>query len=142
MFKKKCINCDMIGKQLKILSFLAFFFYVLCSPSFGEIVKKVEISGNDRVADETILMFSKIKIGDDIDNANINGLLKNLYDTNFFEDVSIKFSSNILSIIVLESPIIENISYKGIKSETLKEKILSDLKLKARSSYNEILLKK
>ena len=140
MFKKKCINREMIGRLLKTLILLILFFYSLCLPSLSEIVKKIEISGNDRVADETIMMFSKIKIGDNIQNNDVNNLLKRLYDTNFFQDVSVEFNANFLSIIVEESPIIENISYNGIKSETLKEKILSDLKLNARSSYNEILL--
>ncbi len=141
MFKKKCINCEMFGRQLKILLLFILFFYSLCTPSFSEVIKKIKISGNDRVAEETILMFSKIKIGDDIDNNNINDLLKRLYDTNFFENVSIKFNSNLLSIIVEESPIIETISYNGIKSETLKDIVVSGLKLNSRSSYNEILLK-
>ena len=35
---------------------------------------------------------------------------------------------------------IENITYEGIKSDTLKEQLTRDLKLKPRSSYNEILL--
>ena len=141
MFKKKCISCEMIGRLLKIFALILLFFYSLCLPSFSEIIKKIQISGNDRVANETILMFSKINIGDNIQNNDVNDLLKRLYDTNFFQDVSIEFKANLLSIIVEESPIIENISYNGIKSETLKQKIISGLKLKSRSSYNEILLK-
>ena len=43
-------------------------------------------------------------------------------------------------ILVKENPIIESVTYNGIKSKTLKEKITKDLKLKSRSSYNEILL--
>ena len=140
MFKKRCINCEMIGRLLKIFVLLILFFYSLCLPSFSEIIKKIEISGNERVADETILMFSKIKIGDNIQSNDVNDVLKRLYGTNFFQDVSIEFNANLLSIVVEESPIIENISYNGIKSETLKEKILSGLKLNSRSSYNEILL--
>ncbi len=130
----------MTGRLLKTFVLFILFFYSLCLPSLSEIIKKIEISGNDRVADETIIMFSKIKIGDNIQNNDVNDLLKRLYDSNFFQDVLVEFNANLLSIIVEESPIIENISYTGIKSETLKEKIVSDLKLNPRSSYNEILL--
>ena len=38
--------------------------------------------------------------------------------------------------------IIENIFYNGIKSNTLREELTSDLELKLRSSYNEVTLKK
>ncbi len=128
-------------RLFKILPLILFFFYSFCLSSFAEIVKKIEIKGNDRVADETILMFSKINIGDQLDNNNLNDLLKRLYDTNFFKDVSVKFNSNLLAIIVDESPIIENITYNGIKSDTLRDIIINDLELNSRSSYNEILLK-
>ncbi|WP_440643869.1 outer membrane protein assembly factor BamA [Candidatus Pelagibacter sp. HIMB123] len=106
-----------------------------------EIVKSIEILGNERIADETILMFSKIKIGSDLDKNDINNSLKFLYESNFFENVSINLIQNNLTILVKENPIIENITFDGIKSNTLKEKILKDLNIKARSSYNEILLK-
>ena len=128
-------------RQFKILPLILFFFYSFCLSSFAEIIKKIEIEGNDRVADETILMFSKVNIGDQLDNNNLNDLLKRLYDTNFFKDVSVKFDSNLLTIIVDESPIIENITYNGIKSDTLRGIIINDLELNSRSSYNEILLK-
>ena len=45
-------------------------------------------------------------------------------------------------ITVEENPIIENITFNGIKSNTLKDKIIKNLSLKERSSYNEVLLKK
>ena len=40
-----------------------------------------------------------------------------------------------------ENPIIENIKFNGIKSNTLKEKITNNLQLRSRSSYSEILLR-
>ena len=46
-----------------------------------------------------------------------------------------------MQIEVLENPIIENIIYNGVKSDTLKDKIISNLSLKSRSSFNEIILK-
>ena len=86
-------------------------------------------------------MFSQVNIGDDLDDNEVNNLLKRLYDTNFFQDISIKLTSNKLSILVEENPIIENITFNGIKSNTLKEKILEGLSLNTRSSYDKILLK-
>jgi outer membrane protein insertion porin family len=110
------------------------------TPLFAEVVEKIEIQGNERISKETILLFSKTNIKDDLNSNDINEILKNLYDSNFFLDVSVEFKSKILTILVDENPIIENITYNGIKSKTLKEKITKDLKLLSRSSYNEILL--
>ena len=65
-----------------------------------------------------------------------------IYDTNFFSDVTVDFSQNILKIYVVELPIIENIYFEGIKANKIKERVFKDLILKSRSSYNEIFLKK
>ena len=129
----------MFKRHFKLL-LISFLFYLSLTPLFAEVVEKIEIQGNERISKETILLFSKINIKDDLNSNDINEILKSLYDTNFFLDVSVEFKSKILTILVDENPIIENITYNGIKSKTLKEKITKDLKLLSRSSYNEILL--
>ena len=129
----------MFKRHFKLL-LISFLFYLSLTPLFAEVVEKIEIQGNERISKETILLFSKTKIKDDLNSNHINEILKSLYDTNFFLDVSVEFKSKILTILVDENPIIENITYNGIKSKTLKEKITKDLKLLSRSSYNEILL--
>ncbi len=131
----------MLKKITKSLYFTILLYFLFLKSASTEIVKSIEILGNERIADETILMFSKIKIGSDLDKNDINNSLKFLYESNFFENVSINLIQNNLTILVKENPIIENITFDGIKSNTLKEKILKDLNIKARSSYNEILLK-
>ena len=40
--------------------------------SFSEIVKKIEIVGNERIPIETINMLSDVKINDDINENDIN----------------------------------------------------------------------
>ena len=71
----------------------------------------------------------------------MNELLKLLYDSNFFEDVSLTLKENKLKIIVKENPIIENINYNGVKSNSLLEEITKDLLLKPRTSFNKNFLK-
>ena len=124
--------------NLLILIFLFSFNLILKA----EIVNKIKIEGNNRISSETIKMFSGVSINDDLSDNDLNKILKNLYDSNFFELVSVKVENNILVINIKENPIIQNINYEGIKSKT----ILSDLKksviLKSRSSFNKVLLKK
>ena len=59
----------------------------------AEIIKKIEITGNERVSDETIKVYGDISINQDIDNIKINEIIKNLYSTNFFEDINISVSN-------------------------------------------------
>ncbi len=108
--------------------------------SFAEIIKKIEIKGNTRISDETILMFSRINEGQNIDNTELNEIIKNLYNSNFFKDVSVKFKNSIISINVEEAPLIKDIKISGIKAEKIKKIIKDSLILKPRGSYNNFFL--
>ncbi len=129
-------------KQIKIISIITLLLSLLFTSVKSEALKEIEIIGNERISNETIIMFSDVNINDDISNNKVNDILKSLYQTNFFENVSVNFNLNKLSITVKENPIIQSITYNGVKSDTLKEKILENVNLKSRSSYNEVILAK
>ena len=129
---------NLIRLNLSIL-FISILFANLLN---AEVIKEIKITGNDRVSNETIKMFSKISISDDLNDYKVNQLLKDLYESNFFDDVSVKFLNQILIIDVKESPIIQNIDYEGIKAQKIREVILKNVRLKTRSSFNKILLQK
>ena len=130
-------------KTIKIL-LKSFFFITIILSSYGysEIVNKIEIIGNDRISNETIKLFIPIKIKDEINDVKLNQILQELYDTEYFKDVSVKFENKTLLINVIENPIIENISYKGIKSSRILNIIKDETLVKSRSSYNETIIKK
>ena len=123
---------------LKLLLILIFF---NLSPLKAENIKSIEFIGNDRIPDETIKMLSKVEDNDLINEEKINQILKNLYSSNFFEDIKIIFEQNKLTIKVIEYPLINQVNFLGIKSKTILEKITENLNLKNRSSYNPILFK-
>ena len=58
-------------------------------------------------------MFSKIKKNDQLNDAKANSIVKDLYETNFFDDISVTFENNVLTILVKEQPIINNINLEG-----------------------------
>ena len=91
--------------------------------AYSEIVNDIKVNGNDRVSKDTIILFSEIKKGDDIDNSLLNKSLKNLYETNFFDDVKVSFENQILLITVKELPIIQEIIINGIKRKTTVKEI-------------------
>ena len=68
--------------------FLIILFLILFNSSvFAEVIKKIEISGNERVSDETIKVYGNISLNQNVDNLKINQIIKDLYSTNFFEDI-------------------------------------------------------
>ena len=117
-----------------ILTFLVF----VPKFSYSEIIKKIEISGNERIPSETIKMFTKKNIGENIDDKDLNEILKRIYDSTFFEDVKVSIKENTLKIVVLENPLVENVEIKGPKAKKIIEELKKNLQVKARTSYNEI----
>ena len=124
------------------LKLIFLFFLSFSSHALSEILNKIQISGNDRISDETIKMFISTDIYDDINDVKLNNILKDLYKTDFFKDVTVKFENQTLTIKVLENPIIQNISYKGINSNRILQIIKEGTLIKQRSSYNESTIKK
>ncbi len=116
-------------------------FFLTSSNTLSETISSINVEGNKRVSSDTIIMFSGIKLGTKFTSNQSNKILKNIYESNFFSNVSLSFSENKVLIKVKEYPIIQNISYDGIKANKIKEKVFANLTLKPRSSYNEIFLK-
>ena len=108
----------------------------------AEKVDNINIIGNQRISSDTIIIFGEINLGDDLDNQKINKILKNLYNTDFFEDVKIEIKNNTLNVTVIENPIIQNVKILGIKANKLKDPLFDAIKLKKNNSYNEYLVKK
>ena len=50
----------MFPNIIRSLSIFCLVLYFLTKPAYSEIIKKIEITGNDRIPRETIIMFSNI----------------------------------------------------------------------------------
>ena len=123
-------------KSLSIYFKFLIIYFFLYTNSYSQIINKIIINGNDRISNETIKMFSKFDINDEINNNELNSILKNLYNTNYFKDINVLFKNNILTIYVEEYPIIQSINYTGIKSNKIIEQISIDKLIKEKSPYN------
>ena len=110
--------------------------------SYSKNYEKIIINGNERISNETILVFSEIQDNIPLDENSINEILKKLYKSGFFKDVKVKIENNDLIIEVLENPIIQTVFIEGIKRKKTQESLYEILSLKNRSSYNSSLIKK
>ena len=124
-------------KSLKNKVLIILFFLFSISFSNAEIVKNIVIEGNERVNSETIKIFGKIKIGQNLEEKNLNQILKNLYETNFFENVKITLDETVLIINLVENPIIQNLIINGIENKTLKKNLIENISLKEKNPYIE-----
>ena len=110
-------------KVYKFTIFFIFFYLNFFSVSYSETIKKFNIGGNERVSDETIIMFSNLEIGDKIDQNKLNNALKELYKTNYFKNIYLSNSSGIINIDVIENPIIQSVEINGIDDNKILENI-------------------
>ena len=118
--------------------YFVLFFLLLSSVSQAEI-KKINIIGNKRVSNNTIeSLVDKKK--DKIDSIYINNLTKNIYDTDFFSDVKIDFNQEVLTITVVENPIVNFFYINGIKDDDL-DKINKIFIIKENAIFSSAKLK-
>ena len=116
--------------------FIIFLIYLFnTTPIFAEVVKKINISGNSRVNEETIKIYGGIKINEDYSEQDLNRILIDLYSTNFFKDVRIDLSNNNLNIYLIEHPVINELVIIGEPSNKYKEEIKKIIKSKEKNSY-------
>ena len=119
----------------KIFFVLVLFFLAFGVKSYAGVVNKVEVKGNDRITLETIIIFGDITIGKNYESSDINLLIKKLYETNFFSNISVELQNDQLNIIVEENPIINTVTFKGEKAEKYKEAITELLILREKTSF-------
>ena len=120
---------------------LKFFFHFILLTIFlafsvySKNYEKIIVNGNERISNETILLFSEIQDNKALDENSINEILKKLFKSGFFKDVKVKIESNNLVIDVLENPIIQTVFIEGIKRKKTEESLYEILSLKNKMGF-------
>ena len=120
--------------MLKLLNTILFFVF-LTTFAKAEIVKDIQIYGNKKVSNETIKIYGNIKINDNYNEKKLNDILNSLYQTNFFENIDIKLSNNILTINLKEFLTINQIIILGEESIKRQDQIKKVISLKQKESF-------
>ena len=110
-------------------------FALLSVKSYSEVVDKVDVQGNERISLETIIIFGDITIGKNYEKSDISQLIKKLYDTSFFSNISVELINNKLTIVVEENPIVYSIIFKGERAKKHTDAIKEFLLVREKSSY-------
>ena len=116
------------------------FIFLCCTIVKAANIEKIIVNGNDRVSSDTVKMFAEVSELQNIDDSDLNLILKRLYDSNFFDLIEVKFENSILEINVTEFPIVQNVEIKGIKKDKIKDELNKIILFKSRTSYNKIFL--
>ena len=124
----------------KFLIIILFLCTITISFAEENLIKKIDINGNQRIDEETIISYSNIKLDDIYSEEKGNEILKSLFNTELFSNIEIKYNDNQLSISVVENPTINLIKFKG-NSKVKDEDLLLEIQLKERSVYSRSKVK-
>lgn len=99
----------------------------LAAQSEDQVIKAIEVSGNENVASEEILSATEIKVDDQFDSDQIKQDMRSIYDLGYFQDITVNFENyeGGLKVIfeVVENPIIQEINFEGLEVYQ-KEKVM------------------
>lgn len=99
-----------------------------------ETVSEIVITGVMRIEPETVLTYLMIRKGDTVSQEQLDRGLKSLFSTGLFADVGLSVKNGVLTVDLVENPIVSQISFEGnkkIKTQQLKD----ELSLKPRSVF-------
>ena len=124
-------------KKINKIAISAFIFWsvFLFSSLNSAIIKKIEIIGNDRVSDQTIIVYGDIKVNEDINEQKLNQILNDLYSTDFFEDVKVQIKEDVLIINLKEYSVINKLIFLGEPSNRIKSEIKKNIRSKEKGSF-------
>ncbi len=117
----------------------------MCAHAYAEesfTVGKIEIQGLKRINEGTVLNYLPIQIGQTIKTSDTAKIIRVLYKTGFFSDVTLDQKGNILIVKVVEKPTIGEFKISGntsIPTKTLR-KTLADLGFAEGRVYDPSLL--
>ena len=121
-------------KTIIKINFILFF---ISSLSVAQTFSDIKVYGNKRISKESIIVFGGIDFNKNYNDNDLNIILKDIYETNFFKEINLLINNSILEVTVIENPIIEDVKINGIKSKNITELLTDKIKLKNRSSYIE-----
>ena len=111
------------------------FILMLSVKANAVIINELEIRNNERISKETISTYGKIILNKDYSQSDLNLIIKNLYDTNFFNNISVSVEGNKLILDIDENKIIQKVIIEGIKSSQMEEAILKNLFSKDKAPF-------
>ena len=100
------------------------------------IVQVIKVTGNERIDSATIISYLPIQIGQAIDSVGVDTLVKTLYRTELFSDVNIALNGSTLEVVVVESPIINQVIFEGNHSLT-KDKLREEVHIRPRGVFTK-----
>ncbi len=129
-------------QTIKIYKFLILIVVLLIVNSVNaEVIKDIKITGLNSVSRGVVLNYIPIEKGDIINSDTSNIIIRTLYKSRLFDDVSVLEDNGIIKIHLKEKPHIYSINVSGYSDDIIEKeqlnKILKNIKLSEGEIFNE-----
>ncbi|MBO9711920.1 outer membrane protein assembly factor BamA [Sphingomonas sp.] len=99
------------------------------------VVKTLRVEGSQRIEPETVLSYTKLRVGDTYTNESVDQAIKDLYASDLLADVEITgVEDGNLVIKIRENPVINRVIFEGNK-RLKQDKIDKEVKLRPRQIF-------
>ena len=112
---------------------------MIADNSGAATLSRIDVSGNQRMDDESIRILTNLKNGDNVNSETVNSVAKTLQSSGYFEKVDVKQNGNILKINVVEAPVVNMVTVEG-NDEIDTDDLKKEIKTKERSSYDKSII--
>ncbi|MEZ5655904.1 MAG: outer membrane protein assembly factor BamA [Sphingobium sp.] len=100
----------------------------------AQTIRSIAVEGEQRLEPETILSYTKLRVGAAYTREMLDGALRDLYETELFANVRIRDDAGALTITVTENPVINRIVLEGNK-RLKDDKIRPEIRMAPRQIY-------
>ena len=98
-------------------------------------ISGIKVTGNRRVAEGTVLSYLPVQIGDVVSQGGLSQSLERLYATNLFKDIKLDIDGSVLTVTIVENPIINRVNIEGNDVIT-DDRLLEVIDVQPRRVYN------
>ncbi|MBV9064015.1 MAG: outer membrane protein assembly factor BamA, partial [Alphaproteobacteria bacterium] len=100
----------------------------------GPPVRDIRVRGTQRIEPGTVLSYMSIRPGDPYNPQTVDASLKTLFATGLFADVKINWDGSLLTVSVVENPIINRVVFEG-ESKVSEKDLTKEVQLKPRMVF-------
>ncbi|MDX1574505.1 MAG: POTRA domain-containing protein, partial [Methylophaga sp.] len=99
----------------QILTALALFCVTSAAWAEEFIIKDIRVEGLQRISAGTVFNYLPVKVGDELTDNDVQGIIRSLFKSKYFNDVQVESDDGVLVIKVSERPAISRIEFVGNK---------------------------
>jgi len=100
-------------KRLKLLALTCVLLFAGVAHAATFTIEDIEVEGLERIAPGTVFTNLPVQVGDVFDDARSAEVVRALFRTGFFSDISLRRRDNVLVVVVEERPAINEINIEG-----------------------------